>query len=570
MKLRRIALLGLLLAASAAWGQTWTIDRIVDNTTTCPGTKGTFNVNPEFPAIYGPWVVFLDGGDDKCTANDGPSLWSYNLTTKKLVKLADTETEIPKGSGKFTSFAPISSSNLQVNGGLVLFYGLGKGESKGCAGGLYTVPPGGGTIHRIVDYTMKLPGYGDGVFCHLDAAAISGNTVVVSVGTSGSAYEDDGVWWAPANVNTTEADMHRIADGDTIYESKFPAGCKNPFCQSIYEWFDGDVSGSNVVFTGLGGNPGPYGIFLNSYENPILLSNYILPGDKNHDSGFPSLASEYASPIIDGDSVFFLAIDQAYKGTCGNGGGSEQGNFTGAFLTTLSGGSAVNIMNSCDKQPNGHALDGANSFENLAANEGTAVFQVDDLKLGVVLDSYVSGKVSKLIGPGDPLPTGASCTGKYHAPGCVTTVSPPGTSGLSGGRLVFSASGGTVWWYQGIYVASLPCANSISDDVTVDLGKDTYEPKSESWWQNVKITNKGKKAIAGPISLALNKLTGGTLANRAGTTVCFATPGDAYLDFGLKGNTLVPGKSAELTLQFNGSAKTEIKYKAEIAGAGAR
>jgi hypothetical protein len=574
MILRRTAILGLLMAASAAWGQ-WTIDKIVDNTTPCPGTKGTFNVNTEFPAIYGPWVVFLDAGDDKCTANDGPSIWSYNLTTKKLTKLADTETEIPapSGAGKFTTFTPVSTSNLQVNEGLVLFYGAGAGSSKGCTGGLYTVPVSGGAIHRVVDYTMKLPGYGDGVFCNLDAASISGNTVAVSVGTRGSAYEDDGVWWVPANVNATEADFHLIADGSTIFQSDFPKNCVQPHCQTIYEWFDGFVSGSNVVFTGDGGNPGPYGIFLNSIANPILLSNTILPGDDGHESGYPALASFFSSPIIDGDSVYFLAIDMAYKGTCGNGGGSGQGNFTGVFRTSLGGGPPANILNSCDKQPSGYTLNGANSFENLAAGEGAAVFQVKEYKnahtLNQVLDAWVDGRVSKLIGPGDPLPTGADCNGEYHAPNCVTQVSPPGTGGMSGGRVVFGVEGGPVWWYDGIYVASLPCAENLTSDVSIDLGTLSVDPVTRLRTQNVKVTNSSDRSIAGPLSLVLTRLTGGvSLENRSGTTVCFADPNSEYVDIAVASNALAPGKSVDVTLEFSGAGA--VGFTPEVAGVGAR
>jgi hypothetical protein len=104
-----VFLLLLFMGESAVWSQTtnqtssqatnqttqWTIDKIVDGTTKCPGTSnGYFNPNREFPAINGEWVVFEDEGNDGCAANDGPSIWSYNLATKKLTKLVDTGTEV--------------------------------------------------------------------------------------------------------------------------------------------------------------------------------------------------------------------------------------------------------------------------------------------------------------------------------------------------------------------------------------------------------------------------------------------------------------------------------------------
>jgi len=94
---------GTLADAQPIWAQTWTITKVVDNTTACPGSQGVFNTATLFPAISGPWVVFLDSGDDSCTSNDGPSIWSYNLITKALVKLVDTNTLIPfpAGAGNF-------------------------------------------------------------------------------------------------------------------------------------------------------------------------------------------------------------------------------------------------------------------------------------------------------------------------------------------------------------------------------------------------------------------------------------------------------------------------------------
>jgi hypothetical protein len=100
-------LLGTLAGAQPIWAQTWTTTKVVDNTTACLGSQGVFNPATLFPAISGPWVVFLDSGDDSCTSNDGPSIWSYNLITKALVKLVDTNTLIPfpAGAGNFVSLS---------------------------------------------------------------------------------------------------------------------------------------------------------------------------------------------------------------------------------------------------------------------------------------------------------------------------------------------------------------------------------------------------------------------------------------------------------------------------------
>lgn len=585
MKLYKMVVLTLLLmGAQTIWSQKWKIEKVVDNTTKCPDTKkGVFNPNGEFPAINGEWVVFMDNGDDNCATDDGQSIWSYNLVTKKLKKLVDTGTEVPvpAGVGKFTAFIPIANTNLQVNDGTVVFWGLDNGHNSKyteCAGGIYTVPAAGGTIHRVVDYTMTLPGQG-GVFCSLNndygitgiqGMSISGGQVVFSAQAVGNGYADDGVWSAPANVDTTEADIHLIADSTTVYESPFPAGCKSPNCDVIYEWEGGFTNGSTTAFTG-GGGTGIDGLFLNSISDPILLSNYVLPGDTDHDTAHPYAASDYVGPVIDGSNVFFLASDPFYSGTCANGGGSGQGTFVGVFETTLAGGTATNIMNTCDDQPNGHNL-GANSFNYVVANQGIAVFQVQDEVTGdYVLDSSQNGVVSQLIAPGEALPSGAKCDGKYHAVGCATGISPPGTGGMNEGRLVFGASGGPYWYDEGIYVASLGCAESVAKDVSIELGNLSYSSSTDTWSQTATIKNKGKEAIDGPISLVLKDLTkGATLADSSGTTVCFAPASSPYINLSLASNALAAGDSAEVTLEFSAPSKDKIKFTGEVAGAGAR
>jgi hypothetical protein len=575
MRFRNTIIFFLLACAQMLSGQTWTISKVVDNTTACPGSSaGYFNPDNDFPAINGPWVVFVDAGDNNnCTANDGPSIWSYNLITNQLVDLVDTSTSIPEGTGDFEGFTQGSVDNLQVRDGLVLFYGYGSGynQSDNCTGGLYTVPVGGGTIYRVVDYTMALPGEG-GSFCGLNTAygidgllgmSLDEGEVVFSAAANPGA--NDGIWWAPTNVNTTKSDLHLIADFGSTYQTSFPPGCSGD-CWVIDEgWAGGNREGTNTAFTGASGNPGPYGLFLNSYKHPILLSNYQLPGDNGVNPGYPDRSSDYVAPVVDGDNIFFIGSDPFYDGTCAGG------SFTGIFETTTAGKTASNILNTCDTQPNGDSLT-ANSFNQLAANEGTAVFQVTDATTGnPALDVSVSGVVSELLTTGDPLPTGASCSGGYEAPGCVYSVSSPGTDGVSGGRAAFAATGGPYWYDVGIYVASLGCASTPSD-VTVTLGALTYNSKTGIWSQSATVKNTGKEPISGPVSLVLANLSSGaTLTDGNGSTVCFAPAASPYIDFKLPiNNQLGGGKSEKMTLEFAAPANAEITFTSEVAGTGAR
>jgi hypothetical protein len=578
MTFYKIAMLFALTGGQMIWAQTWTITKVVDNTTACPGTsQGVFNPVGTFPAIYGPWVVFLDPGDDNCAANNGPSIWSYNLITQALLKLVDTSTAIPKGTGDFEGLSAVGSdNNLQVNEGTVLFYGYGSGynpTNPNCSGGLYTVSVEGGAVYRTVDYTMALPGYG-GSFCGLNTSnginglmgmSLSRGKVVFSAEAVGAPSANTGIWWAPAKVNTTESDLHLIADMSTVYTSPFPAGCSPGFCQIIDQWVGGFIEGASTAFTG-GSQVGADGLFVNSPSTPILLSNYVLPGDAAHNTSYPDNASYFSAPVVDGDGIFFIASDPFYDGTCAGGA------FTGVFKTGLSGGTAGSILNTCDTQPNGDSI-GANSFNQLAANEGTAVFPVQDTTTGnYVLDSYVNGALYQVLAPGQALPSGASCSGAYHATGCATSISPPGTGSINGGRVVFGAEGGAYWYDDGIYVASLPCAVSVNKEVSVALGSLTYDSANKLWLQTATVTNSGTKALSGPLSLVLADLTSGvTLENPNGTTVCFAPKHSSYINLNLPaGNKLAVGSKAQVTLAFSDPSDASITFTSEVASPGAR
>lgn len=579
MKLRIIAILCLLLlGAPAIWAQTWKTSLVVDNTVPCPGSHGgTFNpYSAQYPAIDGEWVVFIDSGDDNyCTANDAESIWSYNLVTKQLRNLVDTSTPVPEGTGDFEGFIPVCcTGNVSVRDGIVLFSGYDSGSRDNCTGGLYTVPVGGGTIYRVVDYTMKLPGYG-GSFCFLNSdlnngmlgATLDQGKIVFSAQATGAGLSaNDGIWWAPVNVNTKESDLHRIADFDTVYQSPFPQGCKQPDCSTINSWSGSDIGGTTIAFASYSDSfgVGAAGLFLDKYDTPILLSDVVLPGDENTDPAHPYDYSYYDDPVMDGDNIFFIAFDPWYQGSCAGG------TFMGVFeISTSTGSKPSSVMNSCDTQPNGDSLT-ANSFNQMAANEGSAVFQVTDNTTGAsLLDASVNGVVSQLIAPGDPLPSGASCSGGYHAPGCVNTVMAPGIGGMNGGRVAFVASGGAYWYDEGIYVASLPCASAAS--VSVKPGTLTYDSKTGVWSETATATNSGKEAITGPLSLVLAKLTSGvTLANGNGSTVCFAPAGSPYVNLTLTDNELNSGKSVKVKLEFDGPADAEITFTSKVAGAGAR
>jgi hypothetical protein len=507
--------------------QTWTYTLVADSNTVRPDGLGNFNVASTQPAIEGPWVVFV---------NDSDSIWSYNLSSRKFVKIVDTSMAVPGGSGNFNGF-PVCDGDgetvIQLHQGTVLFYGSdGKGPGF-CSGGYYTVPVAGGTISKVLDYNTILPD--GGVFSTpQNAPSLYQGKVVVSAQTQ--TPFDGGIW----SVDTNGADLARIADYNTPYCIN-PPGCTS----TAYEYVYGFIGGSNAAFTTYG-ELGWQGLFVTSVASPAL-TPILNNSDKLPGSPATTPQTFFQSPVVDGDNVYFVGSDEmAPSSACG-------GAFWGVFVTGLAGGSAGNVANTCDALPGIPPIDSANAFwPGMAANEGTAVFYVGTTD-GTYIYSSVNGALAPVVGYGDVLPDGT-----------VDGVVAPGSGAINGGRVVFEVGvdGNEI---SSLYVASLGCATSETKDVSITLGPLQHDQ------QTATVTNTGKSALAGPLSLVVAGLPKGvTLANRNGTTVCVAPDGSPYINLNLAHNTLPVGASAKVTLEFADPSGTGITFSSELVGPGAR
>jgi len=120
-------------------------------------------------------------------------------------------------------------------------------------------------------------------------------------------------------------------------------------------------------------------------------------------------------------------------------------------------------------------------------------------------------------------------------------------------------------------IAGLACARAVTSDVSIALGPLTYNSNTKTWSQTAAVTNSGKTALTGPLSLVLADLSSdATLTDGNGSTVCVAPAGSPYVNLGLTNNELTPGQSAQETLEFSASPTARISFKSEVAGAGAR
>jgi hypothetical protein len=116
-------------------------------------------------------------------------------------------------------------------------------------------------------------------------------------------------------------------------------------------------------------------------------------------------------------------------------------------------------------------------------------------------------------------------------------------------------------------IVALP-VHDITAQIGVHRGSFVTDPVSHDLVQKVTITNVGKQAIWGPISLVLDGLGSGImLVNGTATTA----GGSPYVDFLDTGSVLGPGQSVSLDLEFADPSNAAISYTRRVlAGLGPR
>lgn len=80
----------------------------------------------------------------------------------------------------------------------------------------------------------------------------------------------------------------------------------------------------------------------------------------------------------------------------------------------------------------------------------------------------------------------------------------------------------------------------------------------------VRIQNTGNVAVPGPLYLVVDNLTNATLNNPAGTTAVLAPLGSPYVQVNLDGNSLAPGDSAVVQLDFTDPTLQPISYTTRV------
>jgi uncharacterized protein (TIGR03437 family) len=149
----RLAATLITLLPAVTQAQTYTETQMVNTIIKRPDGLGFFSPVGN-PSLEGSNLVFFSQN----SSNVVDSLWVQNTDTGAFVKLADTKTLAPGGSGNFSGFSygPKDQLEPELRNGTVVFYGVDSANVLG----LYTVPVTGGTVSLIARTGMACPSGG--------------------------------------------------------------------------------------------------------------------------------------------------------------------------------------------------------------------------------------------------------------------------------------------------------------------------------------------------------------------------------------------------------------------------
>ncbi len=418
------------------FSQSITFTKIVDLNTLRPDGKGQFG-NPHTPSTDGRYVVFVDQG--------GPneSLWSVDLTTLRMNRLADLSTPVPGGSGNFTAFTqigggPYAGFNAIVRNGAVVFAG-----SDASGNGLYSMPASGGPITRIVNYNVTLPNGGrlGSPGHYIYSFGVNDNGVVEFNGlAAGNASDNTALGNSIYSASLDGSNVKLIADD--VHRFMNPTQAPGVINSCVNNFGTAGINNSNVYFAGVGA--GFYGIYSISISGPaqgagpnscgngpvgplVAGSTASLPGDPTPGKQVP----QYNFLQTDNQTVYFHGCDN----------NSDCNTWNGIFSVPASGGAVTKIVEVGDSLPVIGTI--ANVAVEFSVDAGGVVFIARNAagQRGIFLAR--NGTITKIFAHGDAL------NGSTLSPNGNLEVWP---QAYKNGALAFG-------WLGGIFVATPSSTN---------------------------------------------------------------------------------------------------------------
>jgi hypothetical protein len=258
--------------------------RVADTGTAVPNGTGNFTDFQDFSiATSGPTVVFGGRG-----TSGQQGVYAGPTAGGPLTIVANTSSAIPSGTGNFSTFVDMS-----VSGSEVAFYGTGSSNQRG----VYAGTTGGGPLTRVADRNTAIPN-GSGTFLFAFQPSVSGSAVAfMGVGGTGSGaqFSQEGIYVG----STSGGPVSVVAD----FSTPIPGGI-GTFTSLFQNGPAGlSLSGSTVAFRGLGSN-GQDGIYMGSIEGGPLVK-VIAAGDSLDGRTVANLEFGFGEKGLDGNTLAF-------------------------------------------------------------------------------------------------------------------------------------------------------------------------------------------------------------------------------------------------------------------------
>ena len=111
------------------------------------------------------------------------------------------------------------------------------------------------------------------------------------------------------------------------------------------------------------------------------------------------------------------------------------------------------------------------------------------------------------------------------------------------------------------------CRAYVAEGITISSSTIFYDPSLKLYLQEVKLSNIGSTAVAGPLFFILEGLPAGVrLANKSAATACFSPIGSRYVEAVPIGSSLAPNTSVVVRLGFSDPSGAAISYTPLVAG----
>jgi hypothetical protein len=248
------------------------------------------------PVISGNYVVFA-------TRNFPPDgIWSYNITSKAVRKLAGFGTDVPGGTGKFTAFFS-DFSGPTIGGAVAVFYGT---DQAGVIG-LYSVRVNGGPIRRIASTRTRGP---DGKRYTVLGRPSSNGSDVVFYGQTTDPKKRSGIY----RTTVTGGPPSTVIDNTMPLDARVPSG---PVPDYFEIFLRGVLGQTRVAFSATGvfdPSTGANAIFQTGTGFKPLADNMTpLPGNPNADTHIVVVQGFSASNGSEA-VAFYGAGDGGYRG----------------------------------------------------------------------------------------------------------------------------------------------------------------------------------------------------------------------------------------------------------------